>query len=736
MWVFHELSYNKFHSHADRIAKIFLKSPKDGRISGHTSPIRLAYALKEEIPEIVDFVRCDKRQELLFSYKNKGFYEKGVYGVDPSFFNIFSFNLLAGDKNTLLNNLNSVVISESLAKKYFGNINPLGKTLRVNNQVDLIVTGVMRDMPANSSIQFKILLPFDLIRRDWRKKDWKNWYGGPAFVLLKDKNLENQVNQKISNFIAAKGVNQSAPLVVIRPLTNIHFTAIKKYLYIFSASALFILLIACINFINLSTARSFKRAKEIGMRKVTGADRKTIIMQFLGESFLVSFISLLLALFLVAFFIPLMNSITGLNFSFAGVFKTTHFILIPMVIITGFAAGIYPALFLSSFQPVRVIKGDISKISGGSPLRKFLVVIQFALSILLIFGTAVIYKQINFIKHTDVGYDRDQVLKISMKGATNRYFAVLKEKLESHNNITDVSGISQDLPNITWCSSADWQGKDPNKRVTLWAVFVDYDFIKTMKIKLMDGRDFKKEVSSDKETAFIVNEEMQKQMEMDSAVGKQLKFWGRNGTIIGVVKNFHFHSLYREIYPMALMIEPRRLSAMLVRIGPRTIGSTLGFIKDTWKKTVPQVPLNLTFLDNDFYQIHKEEENTGKLLGSFSILAILTGCLGLFGLISFAAEARTKEIGIRKVFGSSISRIVVLLVKELSICIIIANVIALPIAFLFAKNWIQKFAYKAPIGIDIFIFSLLLVFIISMATACFQALKAAWANPVKSLRYE
>lgn len=734
MWVLHELSYNKFHANADRIAKIFLTSPDGGKPYGHTTPILLSYSLKEEIPEILDFVRCEKHPQILFMHKDKGFYEKGVYGVDPSFFNIFSFKLLLGDKNTLLSKTNSIVISESVAKKYFGPTNPLGKVLRVNNQADLMVTGVMEDMPANSSVQCRILIPFDLVRSGWKKQGWRNWFGGESFVLLKDTNLENQVNEKISNFLLR--TSKSPPLVSIQPLTRIHLSTIRKYIYIFSASALFILLIACINFINLSTARSSKRAKEIGMRKVTGADRKSIITQFLGESFLVSFISLVTALFLVALFIPFMNSFTGLNFSFASVFRATYFLLIPMVLVTGIAAGIYPALFLASFQPVRVLKGEIKPVSGGSPLRRTLVVIQFALSILLIFGTAVVYKQINFIKHTDVGYDKDQVIKVSMKGTTNRYFDVLKEKLAGYNSITDITGISQDLPNITLCSSPDWPGKDPNKKVTLWAVFVDYDFINTMRLNMTKGRGFNRKISSDSSAAFIINEEMQRQMEVESAIGKQLKFWGRSGTIVGVVKDFHFHSLYREIYPVALMIDPRRIRAMLVRIRPENISSTIGFIEDTWKKTVPEVPLNLTFLDSDFYQMHKEEENTGKLLGSFSILAMLTGCLGLFGLISFAAEARTKEIGIRKVFGSSISRIVVLLVKELTLCICIANVIALPVAYIFSRNWIQKFAYRASIGIDIFIFSVLFVFIISMATACFQALKAAWANPVKSLRYE
>lgn len=736
IWVLNELSYNKFHDNADRIYNIFLKSPKDGRTSGHTTPIRLAHALKEEIPEIIDFVRCDKRSEALFMYKDKGFYESKIYGVDPSFFKMFGFPLIQGDKNTVLDNLQSIVISESLAKKYFGEEDPIGKALRVNGQVDLFVTGIFRDVPENSSLKFEILIPFDLVRGDWRERDWKNWFGGEAFVMLQDKNLDTRVNNKISDFLIKKAAFRESPLVTIQPLTEIHISEVKKYLYIFSASALFILIIACINFINLSTARSSRRAKEIGMRKITGASRKSIIKQFLGESFLLAVISLMAALILVVLLMPLLSSITGKAFSPASTFNQILILLIPLVITTGIAAGAYPALFISGFQPVRIIKGDFKSGSGGSPLRRILVVIQFTLSILLIFGTCVVHKQIMYIKSKNIGYDKEQVVRISMRGNTRRYFDALKNELSVYKNITDITGISQDLPHVTWVGDVQWPDKDPNKNEGAWALYVDYDFIKTMKIELIEGRDFNNRIAGDSGPAYIINEELLKQMEMESAVGKPLTFWKGPGRIIGVVKNFHFQSLYREIDPMVIMLSKERISAMLIRIRPENINSTLKFIGETWKRAVPGVPFLYTFLDEDFYQVHKEEENTGKLIISFSILAILTGCLGLFGLVSFTAELRTKEIGIRKVFGSSIPGIVILLLKEFTNCILIANMIALPIAYYVTSNWIQKFAYRTSIGIDIVIFSATLAIIIAIATVSFQAIKAARSNLVNSLRYE
>ncbi|MFC2133373.1 ABC transporter permease [Bacteroidota bacterium] len=735
IWVFHELSYDKFHKNSDNLFQINLTSQSNGNSWSDGMPIFLAPSLKEEIPEIIDFVRYGKMEESLFKYNNKMFFESDFFAVDSSFFNVFSFPLIEGDRSTVLKNPYSVVISESMADKYFGNEKPIGKIITMNNRENLVVTGIMKDVPDNSSLKFDMLLSFNLLRDDW-DITWGNWFGGASFLMLKDKSLENIINARIDDFMIKKEAYQNPAFVSIRPLTEIHYSEIKEYIYIFSSSSLFILLIASVNFINLSTARSSKRAKEIGMRKIIGAKRKSIIFQFLGESLLVSFISFTLAIILVILLLPALNSLTNNEFTIASVFNYIIILLFPLVIIIGIGAGFYPALFISSFQPVRIIKGDLKPGSSRSKLRRGLVVFQFSLAVLLIYGTCVVQKQIGFIKTKNIGYDKEQVLRVSMRGITNHYLNVLKNELSTNSNIINVSGTSHDPTNVEWMGSAKWPGKDPNVMITLYALYVDYDFIETMGIDFVEGRYFNEMITSDNEAAYIINEAMLKQMDMKSAVGKPFTFWKGPGQIIGVVKNFHFESLYEEINPMAIMLKENNIRRMLIRIRPENISATLNVINDAWDKIVPNVPFTYSFLDEDFNNLHVNAKEMGKLLTYFAILAIITGCLGLFGLVSYAAEMRTKEIGIRKVLGSSIQGIVFLLSKEFTFSVIIANLIALPIAYYLMDNWINEFAYKTSIGIEIFIIPIILSIIIAIATVSFQSFKAAAANPIESIKYE
>lgn len=732
LWIFNELNYDRFHKDVSNIYQVL----GSGLTKNFPStPVPLAPVLEEEYPEIISATRFEDGGEVLLSYKNSKFYEKGIAAVDPSFFKIFSFPIVKGDRDTILKEPNSIVISEKIAEKYFSDIDPIEKVLTINNKSDFIVTGVVKDVPLNSSLQFDMVVPFNIDILYSGKLDWDQ-IGPRTFLKVQANCSTEDINNKIMNTIPEHKKGLDITLSVL-PLKERYFffSGTKKYIYIFSVIAFFILVIACFNFINLSTARSMNRATEICIRKVTGAYRKDIIIQFLGESLVLSFIALFFSLLLINLFLRVFNSLTGIDLMVNNQYIFP--VLLGLIIFTGIAAGSYPALLISNFHPIAILKNCLKSGSKGFILRKILVVIQFSISIVLIIATGIVYKQLNYIKNKDIGYDKDQIVKISMKGDSRKYYNVLKNRLLQDRRILGVTGTADELPYFSsQTGGAKWEGKNPNKHILTTFNYVDYDFIKTLKIKMVEGRSFSREFSTDKELCFLVNEEMVKKMALKSGLGAKLIFFDKPGKIIGVMKNFNFQPLNSKIDPLVLMLSNKIVYFVLIRIQPENISSTLTYINETWRKILPMYPFLYSFLDKDFDRRYRKIKRMGILSNWFSLLAVFIACLGLFGLASFTAEQRTKDIGIRKVLGASVSHIVFLLSKEFIRCVLIANIIAWPVAYIALNRWLQDFAFHTNIGPGTFFLSGLLALIIALLSVSFQSIKAARAKPVDSLKYE
>jgi len=774
LWILQEFQYDAFHENADNLYGIVnVKNDEGGGSSKISLPVPLAPALIKEFPEVTAATRYYPGGQILLKYQDKIFYEKRSYFVDPSFLQMFSYNFISGDLNTALNDPYSIIITEDIADKYFAEESPVGKSIDFNDEYELIVTGVMENVPDNSSMQFEILLPYalrDILdkKERYRPSWWHNRLR--TYVQLQEKSSPELAGEKITDYYRQQArselgqyittmensgeidkLRQQADIeldrrLVLEPLKNIrlsrHYggTVRARYLSVFATIAFAILLIACINFMNLSTARSAVRAKEIGLRKVVGASRKNIVWQFLGESFLLSFAAIFIAVFTVLLLLPAINNLFQLKLQFNLVGNSFILpVLIGIALFTGLAGGSYPALILSSFQPVRTLKGDLKSGTKGSVMRKSLVVIQLTLSVFLIFGTVVIYKQLDYVKSKDLGYEKEHVICIPLNSGSLPYFDTMKSRLLSDSRILSVSGIHQ---KPTWISSTtsavDWDSKNPALNVRLGNFRVNYDYVKTMSIQLVAGRDFSKDFSADEKNSFVVNEEVVKLMGLKNAdaVGKRLMFNGDEGTIIGDVKNFHYLPLGYSIQPMAMHLMLDRTKFLLVSVVPSDVTSTVDFIRKTWMDVMPSFPFEYSFLDSDYDALYRSEENSGVMLRCFTLLAILIACLGIFGLASYTAEQRTKEIGIRKILGASVPNILNLMSKEFLLLALLSNVAAWPFSYYLMNGWLENYAYRTSIDIWTFILPAFITIVLTMLTVAFQAMKAANVNPVVALKYE
>ncbi|UCC41767.1 MAG: ABC transporter permease [Candidatus Aminicenantes bacterium] len=735
LWIREELSFDRFHKDIDNIYQVLAHT--DVR-NNTTTPTLLAPTLKEEFPEVTDATRYHWMfQTALLTYEDKTFYERGLRLADPSFFKMFTFPFLKGNPDTALKEPYSIVVSEAAAKKYFGSEDPIGKVFTMNQQHELTVTGVVENVPRNSTLSFSMIVPIEfriLTEGSWYT-DWGNFFTY-NFLKLQDNCGVAEFNAKIADVVAERGGRKDTELTVL-PFAERYFSFFsnKASIYVFLTIGAFILAIACFNFMNLSTARSAKRAKEIGMRKIIGAHRKHIIKQFLGESLLFSLAAVTLALILAKLLLPLFKTVTSRDIPF------NHGFILPIAIgltlFTGLAAGIYPALFLSAFQPIKILKGKLKSGSKSSVLRKTLVVVQFTLSILLIIGMFVVYEQIDYIRNTGTGYDKEHIVSIVMGGGSEQSYHPFKNELLRDARILGVTGTASSLPFINWQQSGfHWEGKDPNEKISVNYNAVDYDFVKTLKINVVEGRSFSREFPSDVESGYLVNQEMAKLMGKESVAGETLWHMDEPGKIVGVVEDFHFQSFRRQIGPLILELLPKGVDNILIRIPSENIPSSLKFIEQTWEKIISAYPFEYSFLDDNFGGSFRNTERAGHLLNGFAALAVIISCLGLFGLASFAAEERTKEIGIRKVLGSSVSGIVLLLTKDFSKCVLFAAIIAWPVGYLAMNSWLNNFAYRTKIGFHILVLSAALAFAIALITVSYQSIKAATANPVDSLRYE
>lgn len=747
IWVLDELSYDRFHTNAPQLYRVEEDQQYSGRVF-HVSvtPHPLAPALIEEIPEIVDATRLVWSGGLLFRYGEKAFFEYSVRAADPSFFQMFTFPLIKGDKNRVLESAYSLVINEDIAEKYFGREDPLGKVITINNTHEFTVDGVIKNVPHNSILQFEVLVPYAFLEKIGRTNLEFGSNSIGTYVQLSPNATMDQVNAKISGFIKAK-VPDSATELVLKPFTRIHLhsywgyekdAGAIQYVYMFSIIALFVLLIACINFMNLSTARSSNRAKEVGMRKVVGALKSHLIRQFYGESVVFAFIALILAVIIVTALLPVFSQFADKDLSWnVGGIVTILIGLTAITFFTGLVAGSYPALFLSAFQPVKVLRGTLKSGAASSWFRKILVVVQFSLSILLVIGTVVVYKQLTYMKNKRLGWDKEHLVYIPLRDDVRKVYDTLKTELVKDPLVLNVTASSQ-LPSNMGSNSSNfnWEGKDPNFTTLIGDNSVDFDFIETLKIEMKEGRSFSKEYSSDASSGFIINEEVAKLMGRESVVGESCMFFGREGTIIGVTKNWHYQPVRREIEPLALFIEPEWNRVMLIRIPTGDVSESIKSIENVWKRVIPTYPFEYYFLDENFDQMYRAEESIGTLLKYFAVLAVFVACLGLFGLASFTSEQRTKEIGIRKVLGAKVSNITMLLCREFFLLVLVSNVIAWPVAYFLMKTWLQKYAYRTSLSVFIFMAAIGIALLVAFLSVSFQAIRAATANPVDSLRYE
>lgn len=754
LYVHFELSYDKFHSKGDRIYRVIcdIKTPSEMIKSGST-PWTFGPNMQHDFPEVEAFTRLN-RANLLVKKGNLSFQEEHSMFADSSIFRVFDFKLIYGNPATALRDVNAVVLSKTAAKKYFGNTDPVGQTVQLTGElVPVTVTGVMEDMPQNSLIKADMLVSMSfLVSRNPRLDDsWGN-FGATTFLLLKPNTDAAALAAKFPDFIERHNGDERRKAkmlytVLLQPLEQIYLHSDRSSfengsitnVYIFSVIAIFVLFIACINFINLTTARSVERAKEIGVRKVVGATRAELIRQFIGECVLLCLMAFVFTIILFAVLLPSFNLLAGKTIS-TGLFANAWYIgaLLAAAIGIGLLAGVYPALVLSSFKPVTVLKGRFSTGTRGIFLRKGLVVTQFAISIALITGTIVVYLQMHYIHSKDLGFNKDQVLVIDTHGDPAKHtFRTSIEDIPKVNSVTISSGIPGGETNGAYSEIQNKQGDMQVANLDLYSV--DYNFLQQYKMKIVAGRGFSRDYGSDSAHALVINEAAAKLFGYatpDEAIGRGYRQWGHEGTIIGVVKDFHFRSLQQDIKPLTIRMEPQDCEVVSVNVAPGDLSGTIAAIERKWKTLIPNRPFSYYFLDEFFDRQYRAEERFGKLFFDFALLAIIISCLGLLGLASYSAIQRTREIGIRKVMGASVTDIVNLLSKEFLKLVLISFVIATPVAWYFMHKWLQEFAYRISIGWWVFAVSGIIAGIIAIGTISYQALKAALADPVKSMRAE
>ncbi|MFI5192428.1 MAG: ABC transporter permease [Chitinophagales bacterium] len=752
LWVRNELSYDRFHKHADQIYRL-TANVADFKVA--VSPASMPPELKMKMPAIQEIVRLNANNQHVLEVGIKKFEERRIFYADSTFFRVFSFPLLKGNPATALNRPDAVLITKDMAKKYFGDADPMGKTLRIDNKDYVTVTGVLDNLPANSHLQFDFLMPMSAIaqtNRDIRDNIWDNFNFYSYIELDKSFNptaanlagLEKQMDKIYKEHVEKKLLKVDFHL---QPLTAIHLhsdlqaelpgSGNIQYVNIFFIVAIFILAVACINFMNLATARSARRAKEVGLRKVVGAGRGQLIGQFLGESMLIAFIALLIAIGLVYLLLPVFNEVAGKTLSIHILDGKILAALLGIALITGLVSGSYPALFLSGFQPAKVLKGNMKTMGGNRIFRNSLVVLQFVVSIVLLAGTALVYKQLRFIKNMNLGFEKSNLLYTGMTGDLFNRQDALKTQLKQ-NPLTSDFTISGSLPvNMTnGTVSVEWQGKDPNAQIIFPNLDVNEDFFDVYQLKMVSGRPFSRDFKADSSN-YVINEKAAQVMGMTpaSAVGQPLSLWGVKGIIVGVVKNFNFKPVQQSIEPLIIHLNNSG-GFITVRTKPGTTEATLKALEKISTGLNPAYPFSYGFIDQDLANQYKGEQQMGNLFNIFAILAIFISCMGLYGLSAFMAEQRTKEIGVRKVLGASVMNVVYMLSTSFTRLIVVAVLIAVPIAWYAMNKWLQGFAYHIQIGWIVFGVASVAALAVAWITISYESVKAAVANPVSSLRSE
>lgn len=750
LWVQDELSYDGFHAAGDRLYRVIVHTrDKDGSITNSfdATPGRLAETLVKEIPEVSHACIVLWDNKMLFETNGKIAKESGRY-VGPDFFKMFSFPLIQGNAQTVLTNPSEIVITRKLAENYFGHENPIGKTIRIDNKRLFTVSGVAENVPQNSSIKFDFVLPVKYCFDDfpWLVAGW-GFFGPPTYVMLNPGASPAVVNEKIKGFLTRHDEKVTDKQLSLQPYEEMYLHARFtngiadggriEYVRLFTIIAIFILVIACINFMNLTTARSAKRAKEIGVRKVIGARRIWLFAQFIGEAVLTTLFAVVIAIGLALIFNPMFNTLTGKDLPLPFLKGSFLLAMLAFTLVVGFIAGSYPALYMSSINPIKVLKGRLKFRLSDVLVRKGLVVFQFVLSTFLIICTALIFRQMQFIQTKNLGIDRSNTIYLPLTDQLSKNpEPFLREIVQSGGTegVTKVSSIPTDVGMHT--ESVNWPGKDPSATIGFWDMSVDYNFLKTMKVELKEGRDYDPGLRSDSAN-FLVNEEAVRIMNVKNVLGMEVTYNGRPGKIIGIVKNFHFQSLHDPIAPLFIsFMQPQTFKIGVVRTQAGKTKTVLAAAERAWKQFNPKYPFDFSFADELFKQQYLNEKMVEQIAKVAAFLAIFISCMGLFGLAIFVSEQRIKEISIRKTLGATSAGVVAMLSKDFIKLVLIAVIIAFPAAWWAMSVWLQQFSYRVAIGWQVFIFAAITTTLVAMLTVSFQAAKAAIANPAKNLRTE
>jgi putative ABC transport system permease protein len=749
LWVNDELGVNQFHSKIDRLYRVMENQKYSGGkiFTFEATPGPMAPEVKQKYPEIEMSTRWTWQVNPLLQYKDKSFKDWGRW-VDPDFLFMFDFPLVSGDKNTALSGKNSIILTERFAKKLFGEEDPMGKLIVMDTKDSYQVSGIMKDPPSNSSLSFEYLLPFPTYFE--QNRGWLDSWGSNnirTFLLLKEGVNVDEFSKKFKDEVRAHE-KESTTDFFIQPFSETYlygsFAEGKQdggrieYVRIFFIVAIFVLVIACINFMNLSTAQASKRAKEVGLRKVIGALPRQLFRQFMGESFITVVLAAAFAFLVAALVIPPFNELTGKNLSLNLLDIKIVGIFVGLIIATSLLAGSYPAIFISEFKPVHVLKGQLKSGKRASLFRKTLVVVQFVLSIFLIVSTIVVYRQMDYMQNRDLGFVRDNLFYSWMEGDMASHYETVRARLLESPSIESVTMSNQvpiDVGNST--GSLQWEGKDPDESVLFANLDVDYDFIQTMKMTMAEGRPFDRNIISDS-VAFIVNEKGAEKFGFEGGTAdKDLTFQGRKGKIVGVVSDFNFWSLHDAIEPFIMRVRARpQFGCVIVRAKEGHSGEAIAALEKLSKEYAPAYPYRYSFINQDWDAYYKAEGQRGKVFNVLSGLSIIISCLGLFGLSAFSAERRIKELGIRKVMGATVAGLLRLMATEFTVLVLVAAVIGCPLAWYAMTQWLHGYAFHIEVGWLTLLVATLVCLMVSLGTILYHSLKATMTNPAVSLRYE
>lgn len=745
LWVRYELSFDRFHENIEQICLAYLKGTHEDQISyqSTTSPV-IAKILKDDFPEILNSARVGTLGDLVFQSGDKKIIEKKGVGADPELLDMFTFHFLKGDPNTALSDPHSIILTVSMAQKYFSDENPIGKTVTINNQFNFFVKAVIADIPENSHRRYDFIVRFDFLKELGYMITGERFYPCiyHTYVFLQKDISYQLLSTKVSKHIFSEGEEITFEIALL-PLAEVylHESGGIKKIYIFSLVALTIIVIACFNFMNLSIAQSTKRAKEVGIRKVSGATRWQIVQQIIGESIIMSIIAILFAILMVEILTPQFNSLTekvvALDYFDASWFLT----MVGLILFSGILAGSYPAFFLSKFQPVKVLKAGSTTWSNRSTFRKTLLILQFAISIIFIISTITMNRQLNYIRNFHLGLNQENIFYVKLDGDIKNKIPEVKNELLKNANIKFVSSSSR-IPTVIRSGSYRKWGREVDHSRRICEVYVDFDFLNTFDVKMAEGRFYSKDYSSDLSESIIVNETAIKMLGNGYFTGKPFYYVDSYKRLIGVIKDFqHISPLFSAPHPLVFHLRPNGNDYLFVKIDNQKrdihqITETTNYIKSVCNAFSPNYPLQYSYLNEYTYDREKKIEIRQRIILYATLFAILVSALGLFGLSAFLNEQRTKEIGIRKVTGATLSNLVILLTKDITKLALIANILAWPIAWYVVHQWLQNFAYRVSVGLWIFILAGLAALLISILTVSYQAIHTASVNPVNALRYE